>query len=254
MIEERVFDLFVPISLEEMGKVRLMNRTDSKFVTDVERVAKLLITAGDSGYMVQQIEGKSNMPYSTCYYDTEDVDMFYQHQRGKKTRQKVRTRIYEGTTEIPFLEIKSKNNRGRTKKKRVLMEDGIDISIYKEFLESNSDYPSNILFPQIENHFYRITLVNNEMTERITIDTMLEFHNLMNGVKESLENLGIVEWKRDGINCRSKLGEILRDLRIHQCGFSKYCMGMAITNPMLKQNRLKQKIRMIEKLTPLSFK
>lgn len=235
-----------------MGKVRLMNRIDTKFVCSVEKVAALLLIMSEN-YMIQEIDGKCNMPYFTCYYDTADVDMYYQHQRGKKTRQKVRTRLYEGSMDLPFLEIKRKNNKGRTKKKRILMEEGEDFQLYSDFLEKHNDYPISLLEPQIENHFNRITLVNNSQTERITIDTDLTFRNVQNRVEVDLSSLGIIEWKKDGRANNSYLEKLLRELQIHESGFSKYCIGMAITNPMLKQNRLKPKLRLIDRIMNKEF-
>lgn len=188
------------------------------------------------------------MPYFTCYYDTPETEMYYQHERGKKVRQKVRTRTYEGTDSLSFLEIKNKNNKGRTHKKRVLMEQGEALPLYTEFIEKHSFYTPTILIPQIENHFFRITLVDNDLTERITIDTFLEFNNIITDRKLQLYNLGIIEWKRDGINGKSILSGILRKLHIHESSFSKYCIGMAMTSPLLKQGRIKPKIRMVEKI------
>lgn len=247
MIEDEILALFPTVSLQEMSKVKLMNRIDSKFVTDISKI-KALLRILKEGYRIQQIDGKLNMPYYTCYYDTSDNDMFYQHVRGKKTRQKIRKRLYEESMELPFLEVKHKNNKGRTKKKRVLMKEGEELRGYEDFLIQQSFYELNELLPCIENHFYRLTLVNNDMTERITIDTSIEFHNLINDEKISLPEIGIIEWKRDGVSCKSELGSILRELHIHESSFSKYCIGRALTEPLLKQNRLKEKIRMIQKI------
>ena len=230
-----------------MGSVKLMNRVDTKFVTTVPQLLSLLKRL-EAGYLMQQIDGKYDMPYFTCYYETADHDMFYQHQRGKKRRQKIRTRLYEGTSELPYLEIKTKDNKGRTKKKRVLMEDGDKLSNYPDFFDKYSGYPHKELSATINNHFYRLTLVNLDLTERITIDTGLEFHNLHTGTIASLPHIGIIEWKRDGLSAKSELDRHLRDLRIHQSGFSKYCMGMALTDESLRHNRLKPKLRLLEKL------
>lgn len=38
---------FQPISLSEMGGIRLMNRTDTKFVTSIDKLMQLLQMAGD---------------------------------------------------------------------------------------------------------------------------------------------------------------------------------------------------------------
>lgn len=246
-LNENCLDGFSSISLEEMGKVKLMNRVDTKYVTTVEKIETLLREATDD-YFVQEIDGRRNMPYYTCYYDTKHRDMFYQHQRGKKARKKVRTRLYEGSMDIPFLEIKDKNNKGRTKKKRVEMDRGEELGIYEEFIQKHSQYEAEGLIPQIENHFYRITLVNKDMTERITIDTEIEFHNFQTDIRTKLDNLAIIEWKRDGLSEKSGLLKLLRQLRIQESGFSKYCIGMALTNPSLKQNRVKPRLRRIEKV------
>lgn len=237
-----------------------MNRVDTKFITDVSQISRLLEACGRQ-YFLQKIDERYNMPYFTRYYDTPDTDMFYQHQRGKKRRQKIRTRVYEGAHELEFLEIKSKNNKGRTSKKRVIMEPGTRLVVdnthekefsvvegYKTFVSEYSDYRLENLLPQIENHFFRLTLVNIDLTERITIDTGIEFHNIQNHTYINLGKLGIIEWKRDGVNNKSGLGNILRELRIHESGFSKYCMGMAMTDLNLRTNRLKSRIRRVNKL------
>ena len=247
MVDNAILESFGTISLEEMEKVRLMNRIDTKFVTTLDTLQELLRRAS-SDYLIQQIGGRTNMPYYTRYYDTTDVHMFYQHQRGKKNRQKIRVRQYEESDTPPFVEIKTKNNKGRTRKKRVAMDNGPEIISYNDFLNRHSDYHSSLLAPQIENHFYRITLVDRNMSERVTIDTNLEFHNLVTDRRLSFDNIGIIEWKRDGRSRGSKLGEILKDLRIRPSGFSKYCVGMAATNPDLRQNRLKKKLRKINQI------
>lgn len=247
MIESHLLSNFETITLEEMGKVKLMNRIDTKYVTHINKIKELLSLAKEK-YFIQQIEGEMNMPYHTCYYDTLEDDMYYQHQRGKKTRQKIRRRIYEGSDTPPFLEIKSKNNKGRTKKKRVEMEQGDALTEYSEFLSKHTKYEVPGLKARLENHFYRITLVNYEMTERVTIDTHLEFHNFETDLNASLPEIGIIELKRDGNALKSELKNFLRELRIKEGSFSKYVIGMALTNPDLKQNRIKKRLRNIDKI------
>lgn len=247
MLSSGVIDIFRPITLEEMGKVKLMNRVDSKFITTEDRLENLLEGMAGS-YMMQQIEDRRNMPYATRYFDTGERLMFYEHQRGKKQRQKIRIRVYEGNDMPPFLEIKDKDNRGRTRKKRVVMEDSEDIGYYKDFVEKYLKYPVEVLTPQIDNHFYRLTLVNDEMTERITIDTGLEFYNLTNDTPLSYDGLTIIEWKRDGHVSGSRFARMLRELSIHESGFSKYCVGMAATDKTLRQNRLKSKLKFVDRL------
>lgn len=236
------------VSLEEMGKVKLMNRVDTKFVTTIDRLQRLLQLAVDR-YALQEIEGRQMMPYTTLYYDTDTCDMFAQHQRGKKTRQKIRVRRYESSG-ISFLEVKRKNNKGRTDKKRMQVPERVpdlDYDVYRAFLIQKSRYGNCRLKPQLSNAFRRITLVNNAMTERLTIDFDLKFHNEQTHVDCDMGPLVIIEVKRDG-QTYSPVLDLLKQLRIHQSGFSKYCIGMALTNPALKRNRFNERLRYVSKL------
>lgn len=149
---------------------------------------------------------------------------------------------------LPFLEIKNKNNKGRTKKKRVPMDCGEFLSPYDSFIKDNSEFNSKDLSPKIENRFKRITLVNKDKTERITIDTSLEFHNFVTDSHLTLPQLVIIEWKRDGLSTKSRLKPILRELRIQESGFSKYVIGMAMTDNNLPHNKLKPRLHKINKL------
>ena len=128
------------------------------------------------------------------------------------------------------------------------MESGQELHAYSDFISSHSEFLSHGLHPMIENRFNRITLVNNEKTERITIDTSVEFHNFVSDKEISLPDLVIIEWKRDGLSSKSRLKPLLRDLRIKESGFSKYIIGMALTDNRLPQNRIKPRLRFLDKL------
>ena len=53
-----------PITLSEMSGVKLMNRTDTKFVTTMPKLLRLLEMARQD-YYVQDIDGERNMLYDT---------------------------------------------------------------------------------------------------------------------------------------------------------------------------------------------
>lgn len=246
---QQLLNEYRSVSLEEMGKVKLMNRVDTKFVTTIDRLERLLSMAVDR-YAIQEIEGRQMMPYTTLYYDTDDCDMFAQHQRGKKNRQKIRVRRYESSG-IAFLEVKRKNNKGRTDKKRMQVQERVpDLNLYtyRSFLLQKSRYGAANLTPHLSNAFRRITLVNNAMTERLTIDFDLKFHNEKTGVDHDMGPLVIIEVKRDG-QTYSPVLDLLKQLRIHQSGFSKYCIGMALTDSSLKRNRFNERLRYVAKLS-----
>lgn len=234
------------VSLEQMGKVKLLNRVDTKFVTTRDGLCRLLELAAND-YSIQEIEGRKVMPYTTLYYDTPECNMYAEHQRGRKNRQKVRVRRYESSG-ISFFEVKRKNNKGRTDKKRIEIPVRTpEACDYRDFLAKYSRYADSGLKPQLSNAFHRITLVNHAMTERLTIDTDLRFHNEQTGIDADMDNLVIIEVKRDGLTPSPVMG-MLNKLRIHQSGFSKYCIGMTLTNPSLKSNRFKERIRYVRRM------
>ena len=249
-----ILNHYETITLDEMRDIRLMNRIDTKFVTTVPVLRQLLSLAQDE-YFVQQVNGECLSPYHTLYYDTEDCAMYNRHEAGHLERQKLRVRSYLHVG-LNFLEVKTKNNHGRTKKKRITAE-GFDpeqclkfnvrSSAYEEFLRTYLRYDANRLMPQMENRFNRITLVNKGKTERLTIDTNLQFHNITTGHDRFMDNLVIIELKRDGLQPSPILPKLLQ-LRIHPHGFSKYCIGSALTNENLRRNRIKPRLHSVEKI------
>jgi hypothetical protein len=237
---------FAPISLEQMSSVKLMNRTDTKFVTTQQRLQQLL-TMALKDYYIQEIDGQRNLEYDTTYFDTRDFDMYSEHQHGHANRQKIRFRTY-CVSGLKFMEVKTKNNHGRTKKKRMEVSDmDVHEAVKRNFLSQYLNYSVDTLQPVLNNHFSRITLVNKAKTERLTIDSRLSFRNLVNGTQKDMGNLVIIELKRDG-RVSSPILEMLRQLHIHPHGFSKYCMGSALTNPQLPCNRFKRKLIEINKI------
>jgi hypothetical protein len=238
-----------PITLHEMSGIKLMNRTDTKFVATAEQLHSFLL-AVQGKYFIQEINGKRIASYHTTYFDTEDYQMYNMHHYGRTTREKIRVRTYMDNNDT-FFEIKNKNNHGRTKKKRIAIQ-GHD-TIHQEhdsvipFMAKHAWYEIEEITPVIENWFNRITLVNFEKTERLTIDFNLKFHHLKSEGRDQLDKVAIIELKRDG-NVPSPALDILRVLRIKRSGFSKYCIGSALTNKNLKRNNFKERLRMINKI------
>lgn len=246
---EELVGALPPITLEEMASIRLMNRTDTKFVTNMPTLCRLLAMARGN-YYVQQTAGKRIIPYATTYWDSaEEHTMFRTHLCGHRPRTKVRVRTYVDSN-LTFLEIKKKDNHGRTAKKRISVPTCEAVEkehAGEDFLHELTGYTFDDIRPTLANRFDRVTLVNNARTERLTIDFHLRFHNCETLVDAPLDNVVIIELKRDG-RVPSPVIAILRDLRIKPSGFSKYCIGTAITNVRLPQNRFKKRLRRIEKI------
>ena len=236
-----------PITLEQMSSIRLMNRTDTKFVTSKDNLVRLLEMA--QGKYYAQFNNDSRIAnYMTTYWDTDNHRFFLEHHNGRAPRQKVRVRTYMDS-DLTFLEVKTKNNHGRTKKKRVeVPSQEIEVQgTNGEFVEALVHQGLNEMHPTVRNQFHRITLVNYGKTERLTIDYDVHFHNLETGNNANVGPLVIIELKRDG-NVYSPVLDILRVLRIKPSGFSKYCIGSVMTNKSLKQNNFMERMVLFDKL------
>jgi hypothetical protein len=94
--------------------------------------------------------------------------------------------------------------------------------------------------------YSRITLVSRHRQERVTIDLNLSYS--WNDQTIRLPHIAIVEIKQEGFSNQS---DVARQLRLHQVrstGFSKYCVGISLMYPELKNNNFKPKLRLVEKL------
>ena len=242
-----ILERMKPISLDEMKTVRLMSRTDTKYVAAERMLIPILEKAAENGYSVQYTTTALG-GYDSVYYDTDALEMYVKHHNRILTRQKIRVRTYLDSG-IKFFEIKNKTNKGRTKKIRIPVENTGSENVFENgeisgFLQANSKYTPEMLTPSLQTGFHRITLVNPQKTERITIDTDVEFHNFRSGKSGSLDGLVIIELKKDG-RYASTIGNVLRDFRIKPFKISKYCIGTVLTNPDVKANRFKRKIHLM---------
>lgn len=246
---EELLSRLAPITLEEMSSIRLMNRTDTKFLTNLSGLQKLLEKV-DGCYFAQVIDGRRVANYATTYWDNAESHwMFRIHHCKHLPRVKVRVRTYMDS-EKSFLEVKRKDNRGKTNKKRISvpsLEAVLDQRFGEDFLQERAGLTFEDIVPVLSNRFRRITLVNQGKTERLTIDYDLHFYNRENGRNMLMDNIVIIELKRDG-RVPSPILPMLRELRIKPSGFSKYCIGSCVTNPDLKQNLFKERLTYIRKV------
>lgn len=250
LLNERL-DRFSPITLEEMGKVRLMNRTDTKYITSMKTLYQLL-SQMDCDYFIQEINKQRMNAYETIYLDTADSEMFITHHNRHSKREKVRIRTYIDSN-IRFLEIKKKNNKGRTSKKRMQLTKEDDyMKVATGFLNPNCSFEAGTLFPHVETVYDRITLVNFSKTERLTIDINLEFKNHRTGILKSLPDFVILELKQD-TNKDSFARRLFTEYRLRPTGLSKYCIGSIITDSTLKRNLFKKKLVQINKLSNYQY-
>ena len=236
---------FSSISLEKTNQVALMNRIELKYYFHINRLNGLLSPLLND-YFVLEINRIRQMPYLTHYFDTSENKMYLSHHNGMLPRFKLRKRKYQ-ITEMSYLEIKRKQNKGNTIKKRVSSDFNKIISdMDKNFISSHTPFTIPQLNLSLINSFDRITLIDKQYKERCTIDLNIEFRK-EEKIKK-LPNLVLVEIKSHREQTHSIFGKTLFNERIFTSSFSKYCMGRAYTSPEVKRNLFKETIRAIEKL------
>lgn len=242
---------FEPISLEEMDNVKLLNRADTKYLFNKEKLVSVLEKC-TAHYRILEISGKRANDYKTLYFDTEKFQLYYEHHRGKMNRRKIRYRKYLDS-DLCYLEIKLKTNKGKTEKERIKRKDFENHVAENEFseraqkfIEETTNIPVAQLQHKLNNYFTRITLVHKHRPERLTIDFNLKYENSVKNV--SLQNLVIAELKQEKFSAQSDFVSIMKKEKIYAGGFSKYCFGALLLYPQLKRNSFKPKILFINKL------
>ena len=236
---------FNSISLQEMNSVSLMNRMDVKFLFKKSQLP-ILLSKLISNYNLLKIENKIIQDYKSLYFDTHNRSFYMAHHNRRVNRNKVRFREYVGS-DLIFLEIKLKNNKGKTIKKRMRVD-----KIYKNLLPEHNVFIKNTinkdlrLIAQHWINFKRITLVDKLKTERITIDLDLNYSN--DSQSGSLDNIIIAEVKKDRSSQSSKFTYIAKKYHITPTRMSKYCISTINLNKDVKFNRFKSKLLLINKL------
>ena len=236
---------FNPIKLENIDQLKLLKRIDNKFVMPIEKLSKLLTEVKDD-YDILEINGERNFEYHTVYFDTPEFNLYLNHHNSRLNRYKVRMRTYK-TSNHSYLELKRKNNKGRTIKSRKQIDKITNLTDdHYDYLKSHVSLNGYSLERSVENTFRRITLVSFKLLERVTIDYDLNF--FLNDSTTSIPYISVVEVKRDKANGSSPIIKALKRIKAYPRGFSKYCMGITYMYPSLKQNSFKENKLYLKKL------
>ena len=253
---ERSLRNFTPISLDELnGKAGMMERLDNKYVI---READLVEALGDFSELfdVLEISGKRMFNYVTQYFDDEGLCSYHDHQRGRRKRCKVRVRSYNDSGAC-FVEIKLKDKRGITIKKRMELAshdpaslDDNAMAFVRRTYESLYHEPfRHRIGPVISMQYQRMTLVAKQGGERLTIDGAINLrgHNSSLNVPDGILILESKSARGNGV-----ADKILRKLHQHpvpRC--SKYCVGMAALGQVGKFNTFLPALRRLEISPPV---
>lgn len=228
-----------------MESVALMNRTDTKFIFRADQLPAFLNMIKPD-YRILSINDVRASRYETLYFDTPDFKLYMEHHRGKAGRYKVRHRIYVDS-DLHYFEIKFKNNKGRTIKNRIKRKELLQTINGKseELLKEYSNLTAQHLFPKLWSNCSRITLVNRQSKERLTLDIDLQFKNELD--EKRLSNIVIAEVKQEKLS-PSPFIKLMKKYNIRAGSISKYCFGVVCLYDQIKKNNFKSKLLAINKI------
>lgn len=244
---------FDPVSLDELDRISLQNRQDTKYAFQLRHLPELLERVAPH-YQILLHQSSRSTIYRNRYFDTADFSMFRDHHRGKAGRYKIRYRAY-GHDGPVFLECKHKNNRSRTIKTRVAVPSIKDsLEGHENFFHKNKiPYGIDELMPSLDIQFTRLTLASKNRQDRSTIDMKMyaKRPELEAGIHFS--ELVIAEVKQVKSNRRNKLIRTFERMHIAPLSLSKYCMGMLHCRAGLPYNRFKEKTLRLNKLSSVIY-
>lgn len=242
---QEILKTFDSVSLQDLDAVKLQNRIDTKYMLSIQEL-ELVLKEIQKNQKVLEIDGTRLFTYKTIYFDTPDFRFYKDHHNGCINRVKVRCREYV-ESHLVMYEIKRKLFGTRTDKQRKVIarlpeqipQEDYALIRYKRL-------NAQPIEKKMTNEFRRITLTNNEFTERITIDLDIRLSNEHETI--DLPEIAVIEVKQGKTDVFSHTIQVLKKLGIRESSFSKYAIGTALLEKSLKHNAFKPILLKIEKL------
>ncbi len=247
---EEILSGFDPITLQQMDKVKLQDRVDTKFMFR-DNILPVILEKMKDEYYALDINGLRYNHYETLYYDTENFDLYLRHHNGRVNRYKFRSRKYVESN-LHFFEVKFKNSKGRTIKDRIKRPEisTIICDSSLELVKNISNINPETLVAKIWINYRRMTFVSKHSEERLTIDTKLTFIDDHQTIP--VNGLVIAEVKQGSARDKSAFVSLMREHRVKQKSISKYCLGVISLNNKIKQNNFKPTLLYLQKLLKAS--
>jgi len=231
-------DGLAPISLSDLdAAASLQRRRDRKYILTGAELGDLIADLAPR-LRVLEISRRRTFRYQSIYFDTSDYESYRGAAHRRRRRFKVRTRTYLDTG-TSMLEVKTKGAGGVTVKTRQphpLGQQAVLGGKAQRFVGEVMERPDlgPRLHPMLETTYDRTTLVDLAEVARLTIDACLVCTNRV-GDRVQLDDRYIVETKSRG--SLSPADRRLRAQGIRPENLSKYCTGLAATNPALPSNK-----------------
>jgi hypothetical protein len=222
------------VTLAQLDSVALLNRIDCKYLLKQEQL-NILLPIFVQNYKVLEIDNYKIHTYLNNYFDTRNLQFYYDHHNGYSNRIKVRCRKYLESN-ISFFEVKQKQNVERTSKTREPVSDLINSidKLKQSTVQSLSRKQIEDLHLILNNKFKRITFVDNFNSERVTLDFDIQFSDNKN--TKSITEFYVLEIKQSKSNCRSVITDTLKKNNIREQSFSKYIFGVIALNNSVRKN------------------
>ena len=253
----RQIDGFDPISLPELDShAGLQARVDRKYIVDFDTLERLLALMGND-YLALEIDGERLQQYDSVYLDTPDLMGYKHHLQGRRKRFKARTRLYGGTA--CFFDLKMKGSRGETVKRRLALPPAAhgslttDASAFlkRELLQEYGSAAPPQLLPTMHNSFARLALTHRRREERLTLDFGLALGRVdSDDTYRMRPDHVLIEAKSpNGLGTVDRILPHLGARPLEMC--SKYCLGIAQSDPGLPTNPYRPLLRRYFDSTPV---
>lgn len=230
-----------PVCLDDLEReAGLLTRTERKYVVPLEAVRDVVVDLAGQA-RVLEIGGARDFGYESVYLDTPELTSFTLAAHRRPTRFKVRTRTYLDSGEH-WLEVKTKDRRGRTVKERRPHTGGsldvADLTFVREALAAAGvPVPPTDLRPTLTTSYRRRTLLLPG--GRVTIDTDLTCREPGGAV--TLAGHAVIESKTPRHACA--VDHALWHRGYRPVRVSKYCTGLAALDPRLPASRWRPVLR-----------
>ncbi|MGB8020537.1 MAG: polyphosphate polymerase domain-containing protein [Candidatus Nanopelagicales bacterium] len=226
----------------------LMTRVDRKYLVD-RGLLPVVLDWLPPDVRVLEIAGRRAFDYRSVYFDTPTLTSYLLAARRRPRRWKVRTRSYldSGTH---WLEVKTRDGRGRTQKSRVpwsqadaerIVGDGADF-VAASLVGTVADPEAVVseLAAVLSTRYRRITLQLPSQSARVTVDVGLRAAD-HTGKGLVVPSLMVVETKTSGPACAAD--RALWSMGQRPIKVSKYATCLAAMHPALTATKWRPALR-----------